>query len=85
MDYTQSKFTESMPISANYARHALPKLCERSFAMQEEEKGKNGRGGEKKKGEKKKKKKARLEKYPAIYAFNYAAAILRRINIACAS
>lgn len=36
-------------------------------------------------GEREREKKARLEKYPAIYAFNYAAAILRRINIACAS
>lgn len=38
LDYTQSKFTESMPINLNYARHALPP----NFAndrSQEEEKG----------------------------------------------
>lgn len=77
-----------MPINVNYARHAFPpssllKLYERSLASARRRKGREGRG-EKKSG-RREKKKARLEKYPAIYAFNYAAAILRRINIACAS
>lgn len=73
-----------MPINLNYARHALPP----NFAndrSQEEEKGAEGERRKKIAGEREREKKARLEKYPAIYAFNYAAAILRRINIACAS
>lgn len=46
LDYTQSKFTESMPINLNYARHALPP----NFAndrSQEEEKGAEGEKREK--------------------------------------
>lgn len=77
-----------MPINVNYARHALsPLLPSQTLRMiarecKKKERARRERG---KKSGRREKKKARLEKYPAIYAFNYAAAILRRINIACAS